>query len=100
MGTGSVEQTDGSRGAADDLLGADSCTSQLAYAGVAAGLAQLFSAVVHNQWMMQDLRRNRPAERPRELDLTPGRRQQVGSANDQVDAVQHVVDSHRKLIRP
>ena len=50
--------------------------------------------------MVREGRRLVAAEQARDADLTAGRRQQVASAHDQIDALPEVIDARDELIRP
>ena len=57
-------------------------------------------ARLHQQRMMKKRRRLSPAEQAGELNLTAGRIEQVLTANDEIHALQPVIDDDGKLIRP
>ena len=50
--------------------------------------------------MVKKCRRLRPAEQPRELDLTSCGIKQIFASNDVGDALQPVIDHSRKVVRP
>src|ERR1051326_7109835 len=74
--------------------------AQVANAGVAVRFTQLLRRRLHHERMMQKRRRLRSSEKPREQYLSTRGLEQVFSTDDEVDALNPVVDRHGELIGP
>ena len=88
------------RGVADHSSSAPAGAAQIADAGVAVGLADFLRRRLHHQRVMEEGGGLAPAEEPGQRDLPAGRVEQILSADDERDALQHVVGGGGPLIRP
>src|SRR5206468_1432469 len=66
--------------------------AQIADTGIAVGLAQLLIGAFHDQRVVAERGRRRPAEESRDSDLAARRRQQIDAANHQIDRLAEIVD--------
>src|SRR6266850_7210356 len=104
-------------------LGGPSLRAQIADAGIAVRLTELLrrrlrrrlrrawpkrarckalakAGRLHDQRMMEKRRRFGATEQPRELNLTPGRREQIVTADHVRDALNEIVNRRDELIGP
>src|SRR5688572_11724479 len=95
-----ADETGKRSGTTDDVFGRHPCRTKIADAGIAVRFAQLLRRRLHQQRMMEKLRRFLAAEKPRELNLAAGGRQEVVAANHQRHALDSVVHGDRELIGP